>query len=186
MDLPYGEWVIFFAALVSWTQKRAYQRFFMMLSIAWVIGKCIEVVFPSTLPWHWHYARLAVILVFWGWAWQRAEQRILPLLFTSLVLSLETLFLLNEPGAFPYGPWLFNFVLILVAWLTGRSYWGTVAAFAGSILLNQALVRFTFEGIVRYEEFPDAFIWNFGVFFFAIWAGLRLWELYYSERGKGL
>lgn len=174
MDLPYGEWVIFLLALATWTKKRASRRFFLMLLIAWLIGKCGEVIFPPTMPWHWHYARLVVMLVFWGWAWQRAERRILPLLFTSFALSLETLFLVNEPGAFSYGSWPFIFVLILVAWLTGKSYWGTAAAFAGSILLNQALVRFTYEGIVRYADFPDAFVWNFGVSFFAIWAGLRL------------
>lgn len=174
MDFPYGEWVIFFLALATWAEKRASRRFFLMLLIAWLIGKWVEVVFPSTMPWHWHFARLASILVFCGWAWQRAERRILPLLFTSFVLSIETLFLVNEPGVIPYGSWLLTIVLILVAWLTGKSYWGTAAAFAGSILLNQALVRFTYEGIVRYADFPDAFVWNFGVGFFAIWAGLRL------------
>ena len=174
MDLPYGEWVIFLLALATWTRKRASRRFFLMLLIAWLIGKCGEVIFPSTMPWHWHYARLVVMLVFWGWAWQRAERRVLPLFFTSFALSLETLFLVNEPGAFPYGSWLFISVLILTAWLTGKSYWGTAAAFTGSILLNQALIRFTYEGIVRYADFPDAFVWNFGVVFLAIWAGLRL------------
>lgn len=174
MDFPYGEWLIFFLALATWAEKRASRRFFLMLLIAWLIGKCGEVVFPSTMPWHWHFARLVVMLVFWGWAWQRAERRILPLLFTSFVLSIETLLLVNEPGVIPYGSWLLTIVLILVAWLTGKSYWGTAAAFTGSILLNQALVRFTYEGIVRYADFPDAFVWNFGVGFFAIWAGLRL------------
>lgn len=174
MDFPYGEWLIFFLALATWAEKRASRRFFLMLLIAWLIGKCGEEVFPSAMPWHWHFARLASILTFWGWAWQRAERRILPLLFTSFVLSIETLLLVNEPGVIPYGSWLLTIVLILVAWLTGKSYWGTAAAFTGSILLNQALVRFTYEGIVRYADFPDAFVWNFGVGFFAIWAGLRL------------
>lgn len=181
---PYGEWVILFLALVTWVEKRASQRFFLILTIAWLIGKGIEISFPSTMPWHWHYARLAVMLVFWVWALQRSERRLLPLLFTSLILSMETLFLVNDPGVIPYGPWLFSVVHVLVAWLTAKSYWGTAAAYVGSIILNQALVRFAYEGIVRYADLPDSFVWNFGVGFLAIWAGLRLGWRYYSNRKR--
>ncbi|MGI6119250.1 MAG: hypothetical protein ACOYIB_01575 [Desulfosporosinus sp.] len=184
MDFPYGEWVIFFLALAAWAEKRASRRFFQILLIAWLIGKCAEMVFPATIPWHWHFARLTVMLVFLFWAWQRAEKRIIPLIITSFVLSMETLFLVNVPGVIPYGLWIYTLVLILVAWLTGKSYWGTAAAFTGSILLNQALVRFTYEGIVRHADFPDAFIWNFGVAFFALWAGLRQAYYYYTEKEK--
>lgn len=182
MDYPYGEWIIFFLALATWAEKRTSRHFFLVMMIAWLIGKCVEVVFPSTLPWNWHFARLAVLLAFWVWAWQRDGRRILPLLFTSLVLSLETLLIVNEPGVIPYGLWVFTLGIILVAWLTGKSYWGTAAAFSGSILVNQALVRFTHEGIVRYADFPDAFVWNFGVAFFAIWAGFLVGFQYYTER----
>ena len=183
---PYGEWIILFLALATWAEKRASRKLFCLLTIAWLIGKYFEVTYPSAMPWNWHYARLASILVFWGWALLRTERerRILPLVLTSLILSVETLFLVNEPGVIPYGSWLFTVALILVSWLTGKSYWGTAAAFAGSILLNQAFVRFTYEGIVRYADFPDAFVWNFGVGFFAIWAGLRLAFHDYAERVK--
>jgi len=184
LDLPYGEWVISFLALATWTEKRASRRFFLMLLIAWLIGKCGEVVFPSTMPWHWHFARLVVMLVFWGWTWQRAERRIIPLLFTSFVLSIETLFLVNEPGVIPYEAWVFTVVLVLVARLTAHSYWGTAATFTGSILLNQVFRRFTYEGIVRRADFPDPFIWNFGVGLFTVWAGLRLGWLYYTKRAR--
>ena len=184
MDFPYGEWLIFFLALAAWAEKRASRRIFLILLIAWLIGKCVEVVFPWTMPWHWHFARMMVMLVFWGWAWQRAERRILPLLFTSLVLSLETLFLVNEPGLIPYDAWFFAVGLVFVAGLTASSYWGTAAAFTGSILLNQAFRRFTYEGIVRRADFPDPFIWNFGVGLFTVWAGLRLGWLYYLERER--
>lgn len=182
MIFPYGEWVILFLALATWVEKRASRRFFLMLTIAWLIGKGIEVVVPSTMPWHWHFARLAVMLVFWVWALQRVERRILPLLTTSFIISMETLFIVNDPGVIPYGSWLFTVVLVLVAWLTTKCYWGTAAAFTGSTLLNQALVRFTNEGIVRHADFPDAFVWNFGVGIFAVWAGLRLGWQYYIER----
>jgi hypothetical protein len=178
---PLGEWVILCLTLVTWAEKRSSQRFFLSLMILWIIGKCLEGFFPTAMPWHWHFARLAVMLFFWRWAWVRSERRILPLLFSSIILSIETLFLVNEPGIFPYEPWLFAIVLLLSGWLTAKSYWGTAAAFVGSILLNQVFVRFTYDGIVRYADLPDSFIWNFGVGFLAIWAGLRFGWQYYSE-----
>ncbi len=183
MFFPYGELIIFFLALVTWAEKRASQRLFLRLTVVWIIGKGVEGFVPTAMPWHWHYARLAVMFVFWIWACQRAERRILPLLLTSCILSIETLFLVNQPGAFPYELWLFTIVLILTAWLTAKSYWGTAAAFVGSIILNQALVRFSYEGIIRYANLPDSFVWNFGVGFLAIWAGLRLVWRCYSDRG---
>lgn len=184
MDFPYGEWVIFFLVLAAWTEKRASRRFFLMLLSAWLLGKCGEAVFPSTTPWHWHYARLAVMLAFWGWAWQRAERRILPFLFTSFVLSMETLFLVNAPGVIPYESWVYTVVLVFVARLTAHSYWGTAAAFTGSVLLNQVFRRFTYEGIVRRADFPEPFVWNFGVGLFTVWAGLRLAWLYKTEKKR--
>lgn len=185
MEFPYGEWIILFLALTTWAEKRASRRFFLILVIAWLIGKIVEVVFPSAMPWNWHYARLMVMLVFWGWAWQRAERWLLPLLLTSIVLGLETLFLVNEPGVIPHESWLFAVMLVVVAWLTAKSYWGTVAAFTGSILLNQVFTRFTYEGIVRRADFPDPFSWNFGVGLFTIWAALLLgWRYYFSRDGE--
>jgi len=184
LEFPYGEWIILFLALATWAEKRDSRRLFLMLLMAWLIGMCIEVVFPSTMPWHWHFARLVVMLAFWRWAWKRAEQRILPLLFTSFVLSSETLFIVNQPGVIPYEAWIFTVVLILVARLTAHSFWGTAATFTGSILLNQVFTRFTYEGIMSRANFPDPFIWNFGVGFFTVWAGLRLGALYYTKRQK--
>jgi len=181
LSFPYGEWIIFFLVLVSWAEKRASRRFFLILMLAWLIGRGLEVIFPSTTPWHWHFTRLSVMIVFWGWAWQHAERRILPLLATSFVLSLETLFLVNEPGVIPYDIWFFTVILLIVARLTADSYWGTAAAFTGSILLNQVFIRFTYEGIVRGADFPDPFLWNLGVGLFTVWAGLRLGWLSYTD-----
>ena len=73
-------------------------------------------------------------------------------------------------------------MLFLVAWLTAKSFWATAVACVVGVLLNQALVRFTYEGIVRYADLPDPFMWNFGVGVFAVWAGLRLGWQYYTER----
>jgi hypothetical protein len=182
MDFPYGEWVILFLALATLTEKRAARRLLLLLLFAWLIGKCVEVVFPPTLPWTWHFARLGVMLAFWGWAWRRSERRIVPLLFTTFVLSSEVLFSVNQPGVIPYESWIFTVVLFNVAWLTSKAYWGTAATFIGSILLNQVFMRFTFEGIMSRADFPDPFIWNFGVGVFTVWGGLRLGWVYYTNR----
>lgn len=183
MFFPYGEWIIFSLALITWAEKRASQRLFLILTVVWIIGKGLEGLIPTAMPWHLHYARLAVMFVFWRWAWQRAERQIMPLLLTSFILSIETLFLVNQPGVFPYELWLYTLLLLLTAWLTAKSYWGTAAAFVGSIILNQALVRFTYDGLVRYVNLPDSFVWNFGVGFLVIWAGLRIVWRDYSDRG---
>ena len=184
LNFPYGEWVIFGLVLLTWAEGRAAQRFFLMLAIAWLLGKSLEIGLPSLMPWHWHFARLAVMLLFGGWALWRSERRIFPLVFTSFLFSIETLFIVNEPGVFPYGAWLFTLALTLVAWLTAKSYWGTAAAFVGSVLLNQALVRFAYEGIVRHADLPDSFIWNFGVLFFTGWAGWRLGWKNFTARAR--
>ena len=182
MLFPYGEWIILFLTLITWVEKRACRRFFLMLTIAWLIGKWLEFIVPLTMPWHWHFARLAVMLVFWGWALQRAKQWIIPLFFASVIVFMETLFQVNEPGVFPQGSWIFPIILTIVTWLIAKSFWGTAAALVGSLLLNQLFVRFTYDGIVRHAVLPNEFIWNFGVAFFTIWAGLRLSRQYYVEQ----
>lgn len=188
MLFPFGEWVILFLTLETWVEKRRSRRFFLRLTIAWLIGKSLELIVPASMPWHWHFARLSVMLVFWEWAITRAEQRLLPLFLTSLVVGLETLFQVNEPGVLPYGSWIFLFILVIVAWLSAKSFWGTAAALSGSLLLNQAFVRFTYDGIIRYADLPDEFVWNFGIAFFTLWAGFRLSWQYYTQRKleKGL
>lgn len=182
MLFPYGEWVILFLTLEAWVEKRASQRFFLSLSMTWLIGKWLELMVPVTIPWHWHFARLSVMLFFWGWALKRAEKRMFPLLVTSLIVGMETLFQVNEPGVLPYGPWIFLLIIVLVAWLTGKTFWGTAAALSGSLLINQAFVRFTYDGIVSYADLPEELVWNFGVCFFALWASLCLARQYYTER----
>lgn len=182
MLFPYGEWIILFLTLETWVEKRASRRFFLILTIAWLVGKWLEFIFPLTMPWHWNFSRLFVVLVFWGWALQRAEKRMIPLFLTSIVVLMETLFQVNEPGVIPNGSWISPFILIIVAWLSAKSFWGTAAALAGSLLLNQLFVRFTYDGIIRHAVLPNEIIWNFGVAFFTIWAGLRLSWQYYAER----
>lgn len=144
-------------------------------------------ILPPPVIWHWHFARLLVMLVVEIWALRRTEHWIFPLITTSVLFSLETLFQVNEPGAFSYGNWIFSLALFLVAWLTAKSFWGTLAAFLGSILLNQALVCFAYEGIVSYMDLPDSFLWNFGVALFVSWAGLSLvWKTFADKARQKL
>ena len=183
MLFPYGEWVILFLTLETRVEKRASRHFFLSLTMAWIIGKSLEFIVPASMPWNWHFARLMVILVFWVWALQRTERWILPLIVTSLVVCLETLFQVNEPGVLPYGTGIFSLILVIVAWLSAKSFWGTAAALAGSLLINQAFVRFTYDGIVRHADLPDEFVWNFGVWFFVLWAGLSLgWQSHLERK----
>lgn len=184
MFFPPAEWVIFFLTLVLWAERHAARGLFLLMTIVWIIGDYLENFAPSPLTWHWHFARLAVMLVFWYWAWQRSERRIIPLFLASLTLCIETLFLVNEPGVFPFEQWLFTLVLIIVCWLTAKSYWGTAAAFVGSLLINQAFVRFAFDGIVKYVDLPEGFIWNFGVGFLTLAAGLRMGWQFYAQRER--
>lgn len=182
MIFPYGEWVLLFLTLLTWTEKRDSRRFFLILTIAWLLGKGAEIGLAVTVPWHWNLARLAVMMVFWVWALQRTKRRFIPLFFTTIIVGAETLFVVNEPGVFPYVSWLFAVVLISVAWLTTKSYWGTAAALTGSALLNLAFVRFTYDGIIRYVDLPSEFVWNLGVGLFTVWSGLGLVRQFFTER----
>lgn len=184
MAFPYGEWLIFSAAFVTWVKRSDSRRLFLLLLPAWLLGKGAEFFIPSQLPWHWQFGRLAVMLVFWLWAWRRSERRIFPLCMTSLCLTLQTLYLVNLPGIVPFEDWLFTLGLFLVAYLTARTFWGAAAAFAGGILLNQAVRRFTYEGLVRYADFPDTFVWNAGVGLLVVWVVLRWGWRYCGARGR--
>ncbi|WP_407311033.1 hypothetical protein [Desulfosporosinus sp. SB140] len=184
MNFPYGEWIIMFATLVTWVEKQASRWFFLKLSTIWFLGKCLESMIQSSGIWHWHYARLAVMVYVFGYAWKRTQRKIWPLILTSFVVCMETLFLVNDPGVIPYSSWLFALGLVLVAWTTSKSYWGTILALAGSVLLDQCLERFVYEGILRHVDLPDVFIWNFGVVLLIVWGGLRLGWRDYSERAR--
>lgn len=182
MFFPFGEWLILFLTLLSWTEKRASRLFFLLLTMGWLIGKCLEIFLVDSIPWNWHFARLGVMLMFWVCSLRKAERRFLPLFFTSSVFCIETLFFVNEPGVFPYGEWFFAIALVIVAWLSAKTYWGTAAALTGSALLNQGFVRFTYDGIIRYIDLPNEFTWNFGVGLFSTWAALALGWQFYKQR----
>lgn len=178
---PYGEWIIMILTVEAWAESRVSKRLFLMISMAWIAGKGMEAFFSNMPLWHWHLARLAVMLVFFAWARSRAERKLIPFILASFTISVETLFTVNEPGIFPYEPWLFAVILFFVSWLTAQSFWGTAFAFTGSVLLNQGFVRFAYDGLVRHADMPDPFIWNFGVISFTAWSGLRLvWQRVFS------
>lgn len=182
MTFPYGEWILLFLTLLTWLEKKDSRKFFQILTVAWFVGKGLEMAFVYTMPWHWNFSRIAVMVVFWLWAIKRSEKRFWPLLITCLVLCAETLFKVNEPGIFPCVSWLFAGISVLVAWLTANSFWGAAAALTGSALINLVFIRFTYDGIIGYMDFPTDFIWNFGVGLFSVWSGLILGRQYYAEK----
>ncbi|AFQ43144.1 hypothetical protein [Desulfosporosinus meridiei] len=185
MPFPFGEWVILFLTLIAWAEKRTTRCFFSLLTIAWLLGKWAETYLLVNMPWRWQLSRLAVMMVFWVWAFRRAERRFLPLFFASLVAFVQTLFFVNEPGVFPFGEWFFAIAMVLVAWLSAKSFWGTAAALTGGSLLNQVFVRFTYDGIMRFANLPDDFTWNLGVGLFSTWTALAYgWRLNAEKKAK--
>lgn len=173
MEFPYGEGTIFLLTLVTWAQRHPARRFYLSLSLAWLVGRIVDSLMIGEVPWHLNYARLAVILVFWWWAWRKAKRRFSALLLTCLSLALLDLFLVNEPGILLYDQWIFAGLCFSIAWLATASYWGMAAAVAGSIFINQGLILFVFGGIVSYVDLPDAFLWNFSVVSLTLLGGMK-------------
>jgi hypothetical protein len=163
LEFPYGEGIIFLLTLITWAQRHFLTRLYSMLSLAWLTGRFVDSLIIGEVSWHVNYARMAVILVFWLWAWRKAEGCVLAFIVTLLSLVLLDLFLVNEPGILLYDKWISAGLCFLVAWLAAGSYWGMAAAATGSVLINQGLIMFFFGGIVSHVNLPDAFIWNFGV-----------------------
>lgn len=163
MEFPYGEGIILVLTLVTWAQKHPSARLYLLLSLAWLIGRIVDSLIIGEVAWHINYARMAVILVFWLWAWRKAKGCVSALILTLLSLVLLDLFLVNEPGILLYEKWVFVGLSLAVSWLTAASYWGMAAAAAGSVLINQGLIMFFFGGIVSHMNLPDTFIWNLGV-----------------------
>lgn len=162
MLFPYGEWSVLALGLVAWAEKLPVRRLVYLLGAAWFVGKTVEVFFPAVSPWHWHYGRIAVILVFWFFAWHKAKWQVLPLMLTLTGLFTVDLFLLNKPGIIPYEEWLLPLLLLLIAGFSSLSFWGMAAAFSGAILINQGMVIFFYGGITTHAELPEPFLWHFG------------------------
>lgn len=166
--------LMFSMALIAWTEKLAQRKKFYALAAAWIVGKAAEGLLGVQGPWHWDIARLAVIAVFWHWAWPQARRRVVPLVLTLAVMAGEDLFLVNEPGIVGEDAVMFILAAFAVAYLTAQSYWGMAAAVAGAAMLNQGLVVFFYRGISDYVDLPDRLLWHFGV---AILAVAGIWRV---------
>ena len=165
MVFPVGEAAIFTAAILTWAEGHKAYRLFFSLIFAWLAGKGLEGIAGIFMPWHWVFARLAVMLTFLVWSWRRARSRRLLMPFCLVLISLVIvdLFTVNEPGVLAYEQWVFNGFVLLLAILTGGSFWGTAAAVTAAMLVNQILVPFFYTGIIRHADLPDPFTWNFWV-----------------------
>lgn len=171
---PFGEVIILLMIIVPWPEKGPNRTLLFSLLVAWIVGKCLEGLFPTPAPWDWHFSRLITMIVFFVIAWRRSKRRFMPLIVASFSFSIETLFLLNQPGVFLYDTWIATFTLFIICWLIARSFWGSALAFTGSILINQLFIRYTYEGIMKQVDLPASSVWNLGVILFAVWACLGL------------
>lgn len=186
MIFPFGEVIILLLTIVTWSEKGPYRTLLFSLLVAWIVGKGFEGLFPTQEPWDWHYARLLTLIVFFIIAFRRSERRALPLIVGCFAISIETLFLLNEPGVFLYDTWIATFALFLICSLTARSFWGSASAFAGSVLFSQLFNRVTYDGLMKHVDLPSPEVWNLGVILFAAWAclGLAWWHLPFKSLDK--
>lgn len=175
MFFPYGEWLLFFLVIISWSEGYPMRRWLYALSLAWLTGKALEFMIFTGQPWHFAYSRFAVMIIFLVWGWQKTKHRFVPILLTSLLLITQDLFLVNEPGIFHLQNWLFAGMLLLVAWLSTLSFWGMAVALAGGILINQGFIPFFYGGIVSHMDLPDPFLWNFMVISVCLLGLLKTW-----------
>ncbi|MHB1652295.1 MAG: hypothetical protein ACYCVD_07425 [Desulfitobacteriaceae bacterium] len=180
MIIPYGEWIIFLLTLVSWAENHPSRHLFISLGLAWIMGKLIEGMVGISWFWHLEYSRLAVMIVFFVWAWNRSSRSVFSFLVPSVILMVKYLLVSNEPGVIPLENWLFAGAVLLTAWLTSQSYWGMAASVTGSILISQLFDLFALGGIISHQNLPDPFLWHFGV------AGLALSGLMYMRRTEHL
>lgn len=165
MAIPIGEAIIFTAIVFTWAEGHAARRLFFSLAVAWLAGKALEGYTDLFMPWHWVFARLAVMLTFFFWAWRRARGWWLLIPFSLVLLSLVVidLFFVNEPGVFAYDRWMFNGLVLLLALLAGGSYWEMAASVTAAMLVNQIVVPFFYAGVISHSDLPDPFTWNFWV-----------------------
>ncbi|MDR3289506.1 MAG: hypothetical protein LBT22_08775 [Peptococcaceae bacterium] len=163
MVLPIGEFILFSAALIGWTEQSGYRHRLYGLLLAWIGGSVLEGLFLPSVIWHWNWARLAVMLLFWLWVRRQAHRRFLPLLLTGTALIVQDIFLLNEPGVIAGDQLIFSLAAVLVASLTAGGYWEMLAAVAGAWFFNQLAIGLIYIGtdVINYTEIPDAFAWHF-------------------------
>jgi hypothetical protein len=166
MVFPLGEWLLFSLGIMSYMEWHFLhlERHLKILPLAWIFGWIVENIFLQHGLWHWHFSRLFVILCFLGIAWMRTPNRkLLPIFLVGFTLLGVDLFLVNEPGIFPYDQWVFASLLMCIAYFSARNLWEMALGIAGGMLLNLGFSVFLFGGIVRHFDLPDPFLWHFGI-----------------------
>lgn len=163
MVFPFGEFILFAVTAAGWSEKWSGRHWLYLMCFAWFAGKILEGQMPATGIWHWNIGRLAVVAVFYIWAWFQTKKRVLPLLFAIFILTFQNLFELNVPGTLPAEAWWFGAVLVTVVYLVAQSYWGMAAALSGAFLVNQVIILFLSAGVLNYVALPGEFSWHFGV-----------------------
>ncbi|AHF07281.1 hypothetical protein [Desulfitobacterium metallireducens] len=176
MIFPLGEYFIFVLGVYTlWLERARFsRRFWGGLWIAWFTGFLLEGLFPWKGAYHWHFSRVLVMIFFAGVALKNTNGRkFLPALVTAFALVAQNLFAVNEPGIVKGDQWFFGAIVVFVALITSRDFWGMGLALIGGILLDLGISVFLFQGIVRHYDLPDPFFWNLSVIFLSTVACAR-------------
>lgn len=178
---PWGDWILLFGCLLSWSEKHRSRFIYYTLFGAWLLGKITSLTLEASgigiwdWYWDWHWEHLLPILVFAVWGWRRVGLRKFSVFISLLGVGSVELFILNKPGLAPFEPWLPVLALVVVTVFLSSSFWEMAVVSSCTVLLNQGLLIFLYGGIVRHLEFPDPLMWHLGVLFFT---GMGLYREY--------
>ena len=171
MIFPIGEWLLFSIGILAWLDE-AIPKSLRILPLSWLGGWIFEYFFSFSSTWNWFFPRIFVLLIIGEIAWRNlSERRIIPMFLAGGILVIQDLFLLNEPGIFPYDQWFFAFLFVLIAYLSSTNLWGMVLGITGGLMWSSFATMFLFNGVVNYYEFPNNFLWHYS---FAVVGGLSL------------
>lgn len=186
MVFPIGEWLLLSIGFLAWAEEPLFRidRGLRILPLAWALGWIVEQSIMFSPPWDWHFPRIFVLITLTVLAWQRTgeKRRFSGILLASICLVAQDLFLLNEPGIFAHDQWLFAIIFVAVAFFSTHSLWNMVLALSGGLLLSMAFTVFLFDGVVRYYNLPNTFLWHFSIGATLSIAALRLVLKCYQQR----
>lgn len=184
MVFPIGEWLLLSIGFLAWAECPFFRidRSLRVIPLAWVLGWIVEQSVTFSTTWDWHFPRVFVLIAVTIIAWKKTDGRkLLGILLTGICLLAQDLFVVNEPGIFAYDRWLFAVIFVAVAFFSTHSLWNMALALSGGMLLSMVFTVFLFDGVVRYYNLPNSFLWHFSIGACIIIVALRQVHGYYQE-----
>lgn len=184
MVFPIGEWLLLSIGFLAWAEWPFFHidRSLRVIPLAWVLGWVVEYSVTFSTTWDWHFPRVFTLIAVTVIAWRKIEERkSLGILLTGICLLAQDLFVLNEPGIFAYDRWLFAVIFVSVAFFSTHSLWNMALTLSGGMLLSMAFTVFLFDGVVRYYNLPNPFLWHFSIGAMIVIATLKQMYGYYQE-----